>query len=181
VKNVGRNDWRRTSKWWLPTALVLVVAMTVRLVTQNRSWDDALAALVMVAALVLLLSLIGLIASRLRARRLALLTDGWLEATCWQVSDGMVTRYLVIDASTVALVTRRGRIERSWARDQMRRAAVVQVANGFPSRPGLQLDFGHHRAHETIQLVFPRWLGLWSSREEALSAQRLLRQPVTLK
>ena len=167
-------DWRRQSKWWLPTSIVVIALMVARLVAGVHSLGDA-GAIVMTLVLIACLAAAGhWAASRRVARRIAVLTAGRDGAHCWRVSEGTFNRYFLIDVETVSLVTGGRRVVRSWPRDQVRRVAVVKIRYGFPSRPGLQIDFGHHRAHERLELVFVRGLGLWCSRDDAIEAQQLL-------
>jgi hypothetical protein len=80
----------------------------------------------------------------------------------WLVRTGRTSAYLAVDPSAVMLF-RGGRLAESWEAKQLRHAVVEQVPVGFPSRPGLRLEFGSHHTHESLVMVLPLFGGLWSS------------------
>ena len=172
MKTASSGALPRRWKWWFLLAVAVAIAQIVRTVAGLHSWNDVAGLSFLVAVIVVVAAGSGWIATRLRASRIKAFLHGRENAHCWYVSDGISTRYLVVDADTVSLLTGRGRIEKTWSRDQVREAHAIKVLIGFP-RPGLEINFGVDALLGSLDLVFIRGI-FRCSREDALAAQEVL-------
>ena len=167
-------------------ALVAVAASIARIGVSIHSAKDlkqnALAlpiGIVIVAVLIIGICWPIVAFQRWRGRRL---TERFPGVAVWTVTTGMSTRYLVLTEATIALVAGDG-AGRTWPLDQVRGASVQQmpVGVGLLRRSGMRLALGNHTHHETVDLLFPKWLGLTASIQETNSAvaavQQALRRP----
>lgn len=162
-------------------ALVVLAASIARIGVSIHSTNDlkqnALAlpiGIVIVAVLIIGICWPILAYQRWRGRRL---TQRFPGAAVWAVTTGMSTRYLVLTEATIALVTGDG-AGRTWPLDQVRSASVQQipVGVGLLRRSGMRLALGIHTHHETVDLLFPKWLGLTVSIQATNSAVAAVQQ-----
>lgn len=162
-------------------AVVLIAASITRIMFTIHSTRDlrqsALAlpiTVVIVAALLVGACWPILAYQRLRGRRLAERFPG---AAVWVVSTGLATRYLVVGSKTVAIVAGNG-AGRTWSLDQVRGATLQQIPAGIGliRRSGMRLALGVHTHHETVDLLFPKWLGLAVSVPDTKAAVAMVQQ-----
>lgn len=147
------------------SALVGLIAAMLRIAVSVHSakvlQQDTLAlpiAIVIVG--VVIVGIVGPMTAdqRSRIRRLLLQHPG---AHVWIVIAGLTTRFLVLDETTVAIVSANDE-GRTWPLTQVRGASRVKMPAraGLVRRSGMRLAIGLHAHHETVDLLFPKWLGL---------------------
>ena len=170
------------AKWiprgWQPFGLIWLLAFLVRVLAGGPyTWAQiGLAVEGILLASGVLAALFWSVA-RVQRARLARVRSQHPGASVWIVNFGASTQVLVVDAAAVSLYSTHGQRRRAWPRDQVRHAAVEPVAIGWPARPGLRLELGRHATHETISVVFPSRLGMWSSADAAQAAKQSIEAP----
>lgn len=92
----------------------------------------------------------------------------------WRVLSGGRMQYLVVTDEAVALRNGSDRVRRSWARDQVRGVAEVEVRTGIRKRPALRIDLGVHQTHSSVTLMFPTWWSIRDDKDGMRSALRLV-------
>jgi hypothetical protein len=97
--------------------------------------------------------------------------NAWLAVA----ENGTRTSVLVVDASSIQLLTQDGACEQTWPRSDLVSAQPAGVQRGAFKRPGLRLEFAEH-GHPTggLGLVFLALGGLAPSKKTVAEVQAVL-------
>lgn len=169
-------DFRRLSRVFAMLGLVAII-VRIGVGWHGFDWVGFFEGAYVIGVFVVVCLPVIWVVVRVRTRNLQRLAASYPGAFVDRIATGARSAVLVITDDTIRLINRHGEIVRAWDRDQVRHAVVQRLDFGaIPKHWGLRLELGKHKTHETIDLAFPRWGGLWTSEARATNALHAIRK-----